>query len=1381
MKILGIDLGTNSIGMTIREDDFFEWWIAYTFNKGVGDGKSGEFSLAAERTKHRSARRLYNSRRYRKWETLRVLIESGFCPLSIEKLNAWKNYKKGVGRVFPVNDKGFSDWIKLDFNGDGEVNYSSPYQLRKELIQEELDLSIQENRYKLGRALYHIAQRRGFKSSRKVGANEKTAVYKGSKETKTIGRNDYEKLINEKGSLGAAFAHLEDKGIRVRNRYTLRKDYEDEANTILNKQKVDADFLINIKKAIFFQRPLRSQKGLVGKCTMESNKPRCPISHPKFEEYRAWSFVNNIKYKTKEDEEFIDLPLSLKKEIIDKQLFIKEKKKEFKTLRNFINKNERKNWILNYKHKADSMTVPTCSVSTYLKDAFGDDWENINFSVTRINKKGEQYNVIYNINDIWHILFHFEDEDYFDEFILETLGLSENQADILKKLWNNFPVGYANLSLKAINNILPFLREGMIYSEAVFLAKIPEIIGRELFENNKEGIFEAIKKEISENQFDKTIINITNSLIANYKGLREIEIFAFKDYEYKLDESDIKDIEKACKNHFGKSIWINKIEAEQELILSLVKEQYQLFFHSQERKYLEPPKLSDRIKQFLIEHFNLIEKQVNKLYHPSMIDIYPSTEDQQYLKSPKTRAFKNPMAYKTLHKLRRVVNYLLETGRIDKDTRIVVEVAKDLNDKNKRSAIEMYQRRREQENEGFAFAISELKKESNFKGNADPNSTTDRRKFRLWTEQIENYDVINEEISKIEREKSIPVSLKDIKKYRLWKEQNAICMYTGKVINITNLFDKNIIDFEHTIPRSKSFDNSLANLTVCYADYNRDVKKNQIPTELNNYKEAFGGYSAIEPRLKKWKKKVDKLKAEIENWKNKSRFAADKDAKDYAVRERHLRQMEYDYWYNKLDRFTREDIPEGFKNSQIIDTQIISKYAYHYLKTVFKSVDVIKGSVNAEFRKIYGIQKQGVLKDRNKHSHHAIDAAVLTLIPSSAKRKSILERAYSHEEERREQYNEKPFANFKYSMIKQIENEILIHNLEDNDKTLLPAKKVIRRRGRVVLFDSEKRIATGDSVRGQLHKETFYGKIKIAEKDDKGTLKRDESGNIIYEQDNGVDKILMVVRKPIENVIAGKKVKTDIIVDENLATFIQKQVSEGVKSDEIKDFQGNTIRRIRCKVKSGRGFMNPDNVTTVKEQTYKSKKEYKNYYYADSGDNYMFGLYEDEKGNRQIKSINLLESVHYSKELEDINKREIFKHIEPVLIGRGKKQSEAKLKHIFEVGQKVLFFLNNKEELKELYSTDKEEFSKRLYKVYRLADANAQRILFQHHLEGRSDNKLTIDFPRKSFGTKGKDGFSMMQTDFIAPRLLLTPSNFNFIIENVDFEMRLDGTVEFKF
>lgn len=339
-KTLGIDLGTNSIGLTLREYDIFSWYGVYTFRKGVGEGKSGEFSFAAERTKHRSSRRLYNSRRYRKWETLKVLIEYGFCPLQEDNLKNWKNYQKGIGRVFPINDSAFNKWVKLDFNGNGKPDFSSPYQLRRLLITEKIDLTIQENRYKIGRALYHIAQRRGFKSSRKSGNKEKTSMYKGSSETKTIGYDEYRVLLAENGSLGAAFAHLEDKNIRIRNRYTLRSDYQNEVQKILKFQKVaDDDFIEKVQKAIFFQRPLRSQKGLVGKCTLEPNKARCPISHPKFEEYRAWSFINNIKYRTEDNNQFQNIPLELKEKLYDEAFFYRSKKElKFSDLRKIIKK-----------------------------------------------------------------------------------------------------------------------------------------------------------------------------------------------------------------------------------------------------------------------------------------------------------------------------------------------------------------------------------------------------------------------------------------------------------------------------------------------------------------------------------------------------------------------------------------------------------------------------------------------------------------------------------------------------------------------------------------------------------------------------------------------------------------------------------------------------------------------------------------------------------------------------------------------------------------------------------------------------------------------------------------------------------------------------------
>ena len=78
---MGIDLGTNSIGWALRNLDLMTNQIeksgAITFNKGVGSGNTGEYSYAAQRTAKRSARRLYQSRKYRLWATLDHLISEG--------------------------------------------------------------------------------------------------------------------------------------------------------------------------------------------------------------------------------------------------------------------------------------------------------------------------------------------------------------------------------------------------------------------------------------------------------------------------------------------------------------------------------------------------------------------------------------------------------------------------------------------------------------------------------------------------------------------------------------------------------------------------------------------------------------------------------------------------------------------------------------------------------------------------------------------------------------------------------------------------------------------------------------------------------------------------------------------------------------------------------------------------------------------------------------------------------------------------------------------------------------------------------------------------------------------------------------------------------
>ena len=94
-KILGLDLGTNSIGWAIRdtENEGVKQIIdkgVRIFSEGVKSEKGIESSRAAERTGYRSARKIKYRRKLRKYETLKILSLNGMCPLSIEEVKEWK-------------------------------------------------------------------------------------------------------------------------------------------------------------------------------------------------------------------------------------------------------------------------------------------------------------------------------------------------------------------------------------------------------------------------------------------------------------------------------------------------------------------------------------------------------------------------------------------------------------------------------------------------------------------------------------------------------------------------------------------------------------------------------------------------------------------------------------------------------------------------------------------------------------------------------------------------------------------------------------------------------------------------------------------------------------------------------------------------------------------------------------------------------------------------------------------------------------------------------------------------------------------------------------------------------------------------------------------
>ncbi|MBS1746745.1 MAG: hypothetical protein JST21_11300 [Bacteroidetes bacterium] len=1439
-KILGLDLGTNSIGWSIRNtllvDNQIEKFGVITFNKGVGNSKNGEYSYAAERTKKRSTRRLYQSRKYRLWASLEVLITEGYCPLSMEGLNGWRHYSKiealknnNTGRVYPKNENEFEQWIKMDFDGDGKPDYKSPYQLRRSLTNNKFNFDTTIDRYKLGRALYHIAQRRGFKSSRKGSDNVKEndegadidlqySEKKKNKELITL----FEKYPHAK-TIGSLFAYLEDEGARIREnmaQYAIRENYKDEIREIFEFQNISFESalykgLVETGRnrndgAIFYKRPLRSQKGLIGLCTLEqetridtkTNKPfqvgkyRVPISHPSFELFRAWQFLNNIKYKDGFDPKAIwqSIDLDLKKEILNEKFFRKSKVYfPFSEIEEFIQKKGYK-WKLNYK---SNQTVTGCPVSARLKDIFGDEYLNIRIEKSPSSKSKKNY---YDVYDIWHVLFSFEDQEFVAAFAADKLKLDEEKSKQLVYAWNALPVGYGMLSLNAIEKINRFLFKGLIYTEAVLLANLPSLVGEDIWTKSESEFLTHIKDVIKENRNEKHIIQVVNNLVAKYKSLSQK--FGYKDDTYVLDESDEQDITDAILEHYGENEWLTKDSEDADRIYSTVKDCYQAFFkvngldridfegtryfliisngkryYKTDSGFYKQPKLKDTLALYACEILKVDISKLQKIYHPSDINIYPPAIPDESgeikLGTPKIGSFKNPMAMRTLQELKKLLNYLIKTDQIDSDTRLVVEVARQLNDSNNRWAIEAWQRQREAENMEFAVAIDELSKQDGVNANGGKESDVD--KMRLWYEQNSEESV--PEISEKKKEikgirwsenkklsyKNITAKKAAVEKYRLWKEQRCICIYTGKVISLSDLFNTNIIDFEHTIPRSKSFDNSLANKTVAFMDFNRTIKKNRIPSHLSKEQ-----YELVLENIRPWEEKIERIKQQIDFWQTKSKKAADKHWKDDAIRQKHLWKMELEYWSNKVDRFKIQEITTGFKNSQLVDTQLISKYAFHYLKTYFEKVEVQKGEVTSIFRKIYAIQPKNFdkKKDRSKHSHHAKDATVLTLIPQAAKREEILKDYFESLEQGRNFQNIKPYSTFKVNSIFKIDDMVLINSL-NNLQFLSKAKKRVRKRGKVqfIAGTNNEKIATGDCIRGQLHQETFFGAMRPAKLDENGKMQKNEKGNFIQE-----DKLRFTIRVPFQfkskPEIPGFKTWEDIekqIVDEGLKKQIKQQIDQsgGLKEAFNRgifqlDKNGNRINKIR----HIRVWASVSDPLQIKKQTYLSSKEYKQYYYAANATNSYFALYEDdEKTKKGFEFRNLLETAQSLKINNVKNENDLFAHT--ITVKKGKVEKQLGLKYILKPGARVIF-LKKGEAISDLNESD---YFKRLY-VYTNFEKDG-RLNFRYHLEARNE-------------IEEKYSESEIDWDNPKPTLRFSYGKYGFLVEGNDFLINMDGSVTWK-
>ncbi|MWB93053.1 type II CRISPR RNA-guided endonuclease Cas9 [Flavobacterium sp. GA093] len=1295
-KILGLDLETNRIGWAIVKQGSSEFTLVdkgvRVFTAGVKSEKGIESSRASERTAYRSARKIKYRRKLRKYYTLKVLSINKMCPLTVDEVEGWK--KSGF-KKYPLNPA-FLKWLRTD-----EQKNLNPYYFRDMASREKVTL------LELGRAFYHITQRRGFLSNKTdqsgqgileehspiiesiveevnstaellcelkdyffnlgiIAENNKDGLKKnldqGDTKLKILYNSLRTILVENQDNLSKAKQEVilrlyrqEDLGLikkeigkisqamsdgnfstlgqylfslyskeRIRKKYTAREEHYLKEFEILCRvqgiQNIDqseqlpekryAGLARDLYKAIFFQRPLKFEKGTAGKCPLEKNKSRCAASHPDFEEYRMWNFLNTIKYgrsseKTLRyltlDEKLRLIPKFLRKkntfvfEDLAKELIPKEATSEFYK----SSSREEFDYLFNYNPRH---TVMGCPVSASLKKAIGENWKIKTFTYTALNSNGLEVCRSVNYGDLWHMLSVATSNVYLFEYAKNKLGLDLPSAKAFSSI--KFRREYGNLSLNAIDKILPYLKQGLQHSHAVLMGNVSNIVDGTIWDDpvKRKFIQDKIGFVIENHTSENGLVEAMNSLIKEYKanGIEYSQV-AETGYKSALNAKLVSFFRYNARE--DKNTILNKL-------LPIFIDQLK------GNDLIKTKSLMEKVMAFLAgdneEQLKLCssERRLNLLYNPSNVKTFKNKiiKDEfgnkiALLGSPVIDSVKNPMAMRTLHQLRALLNTLIREGQIDPTTKIHINMAPELSDANKRKAILDYQ--------------NELKKK--------------RQEAR-------------EQIGKLyatQGKEGLSPTDSDVLRYQLWVEQNKAEIYEGnKEISICDIVGEHPrYNIFYTIPRSISRDNSQRNMTLCSKEFKRDTKRSEIFTQLSSKPE-------IGSRIVHWKEEADKLSKDIEALNCSVKAAASREARDSKIRRRHYLSLKRDYLQAKFERFFWTENKSAFKNGKSLETGNISKHIQSYLKSYFERVEVVQVALVDEFRKIWKMEENYQKNDLRKHSHCAIDAIIVACMTRD--KYKMLFSAWDLEEK---EYIEeaktllaqcRPWKNFTEDL-KKIEHEIQIsHHRPDNVKK--QSKKIIRIRGkkqfvaemeidpqgrRAVKKDSNQKIVykldksqekvprfqQGDTIRGSLHQEHFYGAIK-------NPLNHDQIYYVIRKD------LLSIKAADVESIVdhvVKEKVKQAIENKVLLLSSNQQQKNKLAPNSKVwmNKEKGIAINKVRLYANAVK------NPLEIREHSVLSKSphEHKQKVYGQNNRNYAMVLYETD----DIKEFELINNFSLAK------------------------------------------------------------------------------------------------------------------------------------------------------
>jgi len=445
--VLGLDVGTNSLGWALmkifnNEVVGIEDMGVNIFQRSVQD--QSPIPKNVKRRESRLGRRRLQRLAKRKKKIRNYLVLCDMLPPSLKNNN----------------------------NPEEELNkIGCPYLLRARALDHQL------TRYQMGRVLLHFANYRGFQSNKKTLAGD---LIDDQDTIDYLDLNDGGDSKEEKGYLGE-ISELKEKivgsgfrtlgeylynlpeGATKRNRIhsggsqrTDRSMYKFELGLIWDMQSkffqsLPENFMDEIEKIIFKQRPVTWDRGTIGKCSLESKKTRCHKSRPEYQEFQMLKDINDLSYYEPYSESSIKLSNDQKTKVLvafdDKKLLNTHNQLTWDKIKTKVLGLKK----INHLNLEETTKKGISGNSTYIdfSKMVGSRWE-----VFTPHEKLSFYEDVKSI----------QKKSTLKKRLIEHYRLNAGEAIEIAIM--EFKQEYASLSLKAINKLLPYMRKGMSESLA---------------------------------------------------------------------------------------------------------------------------------------------------------------------------------------------------------------------------------------------------------------------------------------------------------------------------------------------------------------------------------------------------------------------------------------------------------------------------------------------------------------------------------------------------------------------------------------------------------------------------------------------------------------------------------------------------------------------------------------------------------------------------------------------------------------------------------------------------------------------------------------------------------------------------------------------------